>query len=200
MILRKAKTGDPPRGSEALGGRALFLVEIGKFLAFFRQSLQKRSWLPKLAVLPVKFLDAVEDFFQTDCVGVPHWSATIGREAVTVQVDDVNVDGAQSVTFLEDACALIYQRVDAAVDNFFFGNLPLSDTRFHCPFAHQLGDFRIRNCAAVFVILVPASSGFLAIAAHLAEIIAGKRLANSWLFQVPIFLADSPADIESGKI
>src|SRR5580658_4541317 len=59
---------------------------------------------------------------------------------------------------------------------------------------------QIGDRAAVFVVLVPSSTGFLAVAAHLAEIIPGKSLADAGLLQVAIFLADSPADIESCEI
>src|SRR5580704_3214793 len=151
-------------------------------------------------MLLVKFFNAIVDFSEAHGVGVPHWSAAMGRKAVAVEIDNVNVDGAQGVTFLENAGAFIDQRVDAAIDDFFFANLSLGYASFGRPFSYQPGDFRVRNGAAVFVIFVPASPGFLAITAHLAETVSGKSLAYSGLLQVAIFFADSPADIETREI
>src|SRR5580693_5292648 len=151
-------------------------------------------------MLLVKFFNAIVNLFETNCVGVPHWSAAMRREAVPVEIDNVNVDGAQGITFLEDAGAFIDQRVDTTIDNFLPGNFSLGNPRFARPFSYQPGDFRISNGAAVFVILVPASTGFLAVTAHLAETVSGKSLAYSGLLQVAIFFADSPADIETREI
>src|SRR5580700_5079333 len=151
-------------------------------------------------MLLVKFFNAIVNFFETNCIGVPHGSAAMGREAVAVEIDNVNVDGAQGVTFFENAGAFIDQRVDAAIDDFFLGNFSLGNASFDRPFSYQLGDFGIKNGVAVFVILVPASTGFLAVTAHLAETVSSKSLAYSGLLQVAIFFADSPADIETREI
>jgi hypothetical protein len=64
---------------QALGRRALFLMEIGKFLAFFGEPLQQRSRLPKFAMLLVKFFNAIVNLVETNGVGVPHWSAAAGK-------------------------------------------------------------------------------------------------------------------------
>src|SRR5579864_831402 len=118
----------------ALGRRALLLIEIGKLLAFFRQALQKRTRLPKLAVLLVEFFNAVMDFFQTDGVGIPHRPTAIGREAVAVQVNDVDIDCTKGIALLEDARAFVDKRIDAAIDDFFPWDFTLPDTRFNSPF------------------------------------------------------------------
>ncbi len=85
----------------------MFLIEIGKLLAFFRKPLQKPSRLPEFAVLFVESFNAVEDFSQTNRVGVPHWPAAMGGEAVAVQVDDVDVARAEGVAFLKNARAFV---------------------------------------------------------------------------------------------
>ena len=59
------------------------------------------------------------DLIQPDGVGIPHRTAAIGRESVAVQINDVDVDGAQRDAFLENARALIHQGIDATVDDFF---------------------------------------------------------------------------------
>src|SRR5258708_12009637 len=50
------------------------------------------------------------------------------------------------------------------------------------------------------VIFVPAGPSFLSIAPKLAKIIFSKRLANAWLLQVTIFLADAPSNIETREV
>src|SRR6266851_6267105 len=50
------------------------------------------------------------------------------------------------------------------------------------------------------VILVPAGPGFLSIAPKLAKFIFSERLANAWLLQVTIFLADAPSNIETREV
>ena len=95
----------------------------------------------------------------------------MSREAITREIDDVNVHRAQGITLFQDSCAFIYQRIDQAIDNLFFGNGMLLDARFCRPFAHVGFYFRINDGAAIFVILVPACAGLLAIASHFAELV-----------------------------
>ena len=133
--LAECKRCDPLGVSEALGSRALFLIKIRELLPFVRKPLQKRSRLPQFAVPLVKLFDAIEDFFQANRVGVPHRSAAIGRKAVTVEIDDVDVDGAQSKPYFKNARALVHQSVDATIDNFILGDFALWNACFDGPFA-----------------------------------------------------------------
>src|SRR5580704_7148251 len=148
----------------------------------------------------MEFFNAVVDLFQADGVGIPHGPAAIGRKAVAVEVDDVDIDRAQGVAFLENARAFVDQGVHATIDDFFLGNLALPNARLGRPFLNQPGDLRIWDGTAVFVVLVPARASFLAVTAHLAEVIACEGLPNPGLFRMPIFFADSPADIETREI
>src|SRR5258706_12030310 len=50
------------------------------------------------------------------------------------------------------------------------------------------------------VIFVPAGPSLLSIAPKLAKIIFSERLANAWLLQVTIFLADAPSNIETREV
>src|SRR5258708_10604336 len=50
------------------------------------------------------------------------------------------------------------------------------------------------------VIFVPAGPSLLSIAPKLAKIIFSERLANAWLLQVTIFLADAPSDVETREV
>src|SRR3954467_13563904 len=115
-------------------------------------------------MLAVEFADALVHFLEAHGIGGPHGPAAMGREAVPIDIDDVYIHGPERETLLEDARALVHQRVDKAVDNFFLRDGALLDSRFRSGFAHQLRDFRIRYGAAVFVIFVPARAFLLAVA------------------------------------
>src|SRR5581483_8690102 len=101
------------------------LIETHKRFAFLRQSLQERGWRPQIgAVLALELLDAVQDILQPYGVGVEHGAAAPGRESVSIQVSDVNVDRAYRDAVLQYSRAFIHQRVDAALDDGFPRNVP----------------------------------------------------------------------------
>src|SRR5690242_9634242 len=81
-----------------------------EFSARERQFLEQRRGRPQLAVLPLELANAIVDLLQAYGIGVPHRTATECREAVAVQVNNVDVHGAQSVALFKDARALVYQR------------------------------------------------------------------------------------------
>src|SRR6516165_2627856 len=81
--------------TEQLRSSALLLVEVGELLAFLGELLEQRRGLPPVAVLLMEFRDAIVDRLQADRIGVPHGSAAVCREAVAVDVDDVDIHGAQ---------------------------------------------------------------------------------------------------------
>ncbi len=97
----------------------LFVCRSRRRCGFLRQLLQERGGLPEFAVGALEFQNAVVDFLQSHGIGVPHGAAAIGRESVAIEVDDVDIDGAQGESFFEDARAFVDQRVDAAIDDFF---------------------------------------------------------------------------------
>src|SRR5689334_2587941 len=151
-------------------------------------------------MLFMKLTDAVEDILQTDGVGIPHGSATISREAVAVQVDDVDIHCAQRKAFLKYAGAFVHESIDTAIHDFFPGDLTLANAGFRCPFTDQMSDLRIRNGAPVFVVFIPPRAGFLAVASHLTQAVSGKGVTNAGFFKMTIFLADSPADIQACEV
>src|SRR5579863_3932834 len=124
----------------------------------------------------------------------------MGGETVAVEVNDVDIDGAQSKTLFQNAGAFVDERVDTTIDDLFLGDFSLWNASRCSPFANELRNFRIGNGAAVLVVFIPACASFLAVAAHLAEVVAGKCLANSLLLQVAIFLANAPANVKTGQI
>src|SRR3981081_2213041 len=117
-------------------------------------------------MLPVEFRNAVADVVQAQGVRVPHRSSAISRKSVPIQVNDVDVDGAQSDALLEDARALIHESQDTAVDDFLRRDLALRNAGCGSPLAQNAGYFGIGNPVPVLVVLVPAGAGFLAITSH----------------------------------
>src|SRR5207253_1417427 len=147
-----------------------------------------------------KFKNAAVDILEVNGIRVPHWSAAMSGEAIAVDVDDVDVPGAQCVAFFEDARAFVYQGVEAAVHNFFAGNLPLRNFRFRRPFSYQSGYFRIGDGAPIFVVFVPPRSVFLAESPHFAKAVSREGLANAGFLKMSVLLANSPANIESREV
>src|SRR5215471_1714286 len=160
---------------------APLLIEVRELLSFFGELLEQRRRLPPIAMLFVELRDAVVNLLEADSIGIPHWPAAVRREAVAVDIDDVDIDGAQRVTLFENAGAFVDQRVDAAVDDLFLRDRVLLDAGLGSPLADQAGDLGIGDGTPVLVILVPAGAGLLPVAAHLAELIFGDRLAHARL-------------------
>src|SRR5258708_33168918 len=143
---------------------------------------------------------ALVDLFEADSVGVPHRAAAMRGKTVSVDVNNVDVRSAQRVTFFENASTFIDQRVEGTVGDFRGGDLTLRNTRFGDPLGNELSHERVRRRAALIVVFVPARAGFLAVPAEFAKVIFRKRLTNAGNFQVAIFFADAPADVEARKV
>src|SRR5215469_2560033 len=178
----------------------LVLTELSESLTIFRQALQQRSGLPKFAVLVVEVADTFVNVLQPDRVGIPHRSASIRGEPVPVQINDVDVDGAQGNTFLKNTRSLIYESVDRTFDDLVGRHIALGDAGFTRPLLYQVLDFRIRNRASAFIVLVPPGTSFLPIATEFAKAILGKRLTHPELLQMPVLLADPPTHIETCQV
>src|SRR5262249_6091370 len=134
-------------------------------------------------------------------VGVPHRPAAVGREAVAVDVDDVDVAGAKGEAFLEDACPFVDQRVDDALDDLFRGHGSPNDPRAGTAFFDELLDLRVGGRRATTLgIAIPARAGLLAEPAAFAEPIRHQRHAAAFGDQVLILLADAPAHVEPGEV
>src|SRR6266699_2863401 len=183
-----------------LGSGGLWFIEFGERPALLGELLQERRGRPDFAVLLLEFADSFVDSFQANGVRIPHGTTAIGRKSVAVQVNDVNIDGAQGIAVIEDTSAFVHERIEAAIDNFFSGDLALGNPCFGGPLPYQLSHFGVGKGAPLFVIFVPAGAGFLPITPQLAKFVFGERLANTGLLQVTIFFADAPADIETREI
>src|SRR5208282_1063518 len=180
--------------------RKLLSVELGKSLALFRQALQKRSRRPQFSVLFVEFANSLIDLLQSHRVGMPHRPAPIGGKSVPVEIDDVDIDRPQRVSFFQNPRSLIHQRIDTTIDDLRRGNLPLRDARVRVPLPHQVGQFGIHAGAPVFVVPVPSPQRFLAVPTHFTKTVLGERLPDSGFFQVAVLFANAPAHVETRQI
>src|SRR5262245_8196317 len=179
---------------------SFLLVEIGEGLALFRQSLQQRRRLPQLAVLYVELADALVNFLQADSVRVPHRAAAPCRIAISVDVDDVYVNGPQRDAFFQNLRAFVDQRVLRTFDDLFFGNLAAIDALLGRDLFDQRVNFLVGNPVAVLVVFVPARASLLAVTPHLAQTVRDFRITYAGLLQMRVFFANAPADVESGQI
>src|SRR5262249_16031231 len=151
-------------------------------------------------MLAMKFADAIINILQPDRIRVPHWPATISREAVTVDIDNVDVHGTQREAFLKNARAFVDQRIDAAFHDLLASDLSLRNSGFSSALAHQFRNLGIGNGPALGIVFVPAGSSLVAVAALLAQAVFSDRLPHTGFFQMAIFLTNSPAHIQASKI
>ena len=84
-------------------------------------------------MLLLKFANALINFRQSHCVGIPHRTAAVGGESVTVEINDVDVDGAECVALFENSRAFVDERIGAAIDDLIGGDLALRDTCLRAP-------------------------------------------------------------------
>src|SRR5467141_1556082 len=178
----------------------LLFIEFSEGLALLGELLHQRSGGPHFAVLLLEFADSFINCFQTNGVRIQHGTTAISRETIAVEIDDIDVHGAQRIALYEDPRALVHKSVEAAIDDFFSRDLALRNSCFGGPLPHQLSHFGGGKGVPLVVIFVPACPGLLAISAELTEIIFAERLSNTGLLQVTIFLADAPTDIETREI
>ena len=95
-------------------------VEIGESAAILREAGEQRCGRPQIGtVLLFEIFDAIENLAEAHGVGVKHGTAAPRREAVSVQVHDIDVHGAQREAFAQQLRAFVDQREQAAIDDFF---------------------------------------------------------------------------------
>src|SRR3989442_7654925 len=135
-----------------LGSGGLWFMEFGDRPALLGELLQERRGRPDFAVLLLKFADLFVNGFQANGVRMPHGTTAIGRKSVAVQVNDVNIDGAQGIAVIEDTSAFVHERVKAAIDDFFSRDLALGNPCFGGPLSYQLSYFGVGKGAPLVVI------------------------------------------------
>src|SRR6185295_18938938 len=169
--------------------------------ALARQALQQRRRLPQLAVLLLEGADVVVHRRRPHRVRIEHGAAPMNREAVAIDVDDVDVRGAEREALLEDPRPLVDEGVDAALEDFLVGDGAALDS----PLLRGLGDERLDlgiglRRAAALLVAIPARAGLLAEAPHLADAVREGRVAQPSVARGFLALADAPAHVESGHV
>src|SRR5277367_2396365 len=104
----------------------------------------------------MEFVNPFVNFLQTHGVCVPHGTTAVGGKSVAVEINDVDVGGAQRVSLFENPGAFVYQRIDATIDDFVVGDLSLRDSRFSAPLTDQRGHLGIPAASTIFVVAIPS--------------------------------------------
>src|SRR5438045_226809 len=99
--------------------------------ALARKALEQRCGSPKLAMLRLKLHDSRMHLVESDAVGVEHGPAAPSREAVAVDINEIDVGRAVCDAVLEDARAFVDQRVNRALDDLLVSDRTAPDARFH---------------------------------------------------------------------
>src|SRR5690606_1049025 len=113
-----------PRCCSAHGcppGAPIDKSEISELASFFGQFLEQRRRLQPGAQLLVDFADASVDTIQTDRVSIELGPALMCRDAVAVDIDDVDIAGTLGNALFQDLGAFVDQRVHGALDDVFIG-------------------------------------------------------------------------------
>src|SRR5262249_52790495 len=174
----------------------LSLVEDCEGLALFRKRLQQRRRLPQVSVLRMKLADTIVDALQPNRVREPHRTAAPSREAVAIDVNDVDVHGSQREALLENLRAFIHQSIHGSFDNFLFADLAPGDSCFGCCLLDQLLYFGIRVRFSILIVAIPAGAGLLSKPAQLAQPVADHRMPDVGIFEMLVLLTNAPADVE----
>src|SRR5712692_4715098 len=149
-----------------------FTLSAIELLSFGGEFLEQRSRFPELAVNRVETPHRLQDLVQADGVGIKHRPAAIAREAVTVDIDDVDVGCPQCDALLQDICAFVDQRVDAALEDLLVGDFAALDPRLLRGLHNQRLDRGIGNRRAIAgLIAVPACAGLLSEASEFANLV-----------------------------
>src|SRR5437868_1688192 len=94
----------------------LLAIEVRELLALRGETFQQRRRRPYTSVLLLELRNSTQHTFQANRVRIPHWSATVCREAVAVDINDVDVAGPQCDSLLQYLCTFIDQRIDRSLD------------------------------------------------------------------------------------
>src|ERR1700730_3770896 len=118
-------------------------------------------------------------FRETDCIRVEHRAATQNGEAVTIQVDEIDVGSALCDPLLQNLRPLIHQRIHEALDDFAIADVAPGDPDFG-GVAHNHGiNLGVRSGSAIaWPVVIPARAGFLSEPAHLAQAVCDFALVG----------------------
>ena len=124
-----------PQSPRALRSCALFSAKLSKRLALFGKLFQQGGGLPDFPMFTLKFGNAIVNLFQSHRVGIPHRSAAMRGETVTVDINNVDVGSTQRDALLQNARPFVHQSVEAAIGNFVRRDFSLRNFGFFHPLA-----------------------------------------------------------------
>ena len=134
-------------------------------------------------------------------IGPEHGAAGDFRKAVAVDVDNVDVAGANGDLVFEDASAFVHEGEDAAIEHLFVIDGRAGDAQLRARFLDDFHHLRVRLAgAAAFLVDVEAPIGLLPEALEFAELIGHARGDRHLLGLEPGELAGPPAKIETYEI
>jgi hypothetical protein len=165
------------------------------------EPLQERRGLP--CVGPIAFGKAAHrsyDVRKTHGVGIEHRAAAEIRKAVACDVHDVDVGGARRNALLENAGALVDQRIEGTLDDLLIAHLAALQAEALGLLQHDLGDRLGRNGGALArLVVIPSRTAFLAEPAELANAVRYSREGPIGILRIQPF-ADRPADVVAGQV
>src|SRR6267154_3479330 len=128
VLRREASVNLSPDFGSA--DRRLAPTDAREAFAFGHQFLeQRRNYQPFAATLRAVILQLLQCRLQANLMfGPEHRATTIGREPVTIQVNDVDVAGAIRHSLTQHFAALVYQCQKTPLGDFLVANLAAFDT------------------------------------------------------------------------
>src|SRR5690606_8359183 len=103
---------------------------VGESSAAFRQLHEQRRRLPVLPMLCMEATDGLQHLGQAYGIRIEHRPAAEHREAVTSDVNHVDIRRALGNAVLHDARSFVHQGIDGASDDLFIGNFASHDAGF----------------------------------------------------------------------
>ena len=150
-----------------------------------------------------KGADALIYRFEADAVGVKHGAAQIGREAIAIDVDDINIAGVLGNAFFENLGPLVHQGVHQALDDFLTADGTPFDTPFFGVLNDQFLDNRVGPGRTITrLVSVIAGAGLLAVASLLTDTVGNRAVARACgqAVRQPLALSNAPAHVETGQV
>ena len=97
----------------------------------------------------LEFADAFVDVFQSQRIRIPHRSAAIGGETISIEINDVDINGPKGKAVFKDSGPFIDEGIDTPIDDLARTDLALRNTRVGDPLANPPCDQRIWSRAAL---------------------------------------------------
>ena len=125
-----------------------------------------------------KGADALIHGFEANAVSVKHGTTKIGREAIAIDVDDINIAGALGNAFFQNFGSFVHQGVHQPLDDFLTADRPPRHPLFFGVIDNQLLNARVGSGGAIAggVGVIPGA-GLLAVASELTNTVGNRAVA-----------------------